>query len=341
MDAPSAMPNSLQPMTVVQVVDLTFRVYREHFIPFIGLVAVITVPLTIITLIAVPPTPTTFNPASASSVGFTLPPEFWINIAFTLILGFIQLVLVNGLITYITSEFHLGRKVGLGEALTAGISRLGTLALGIFYFGLLFIPALFILGALTVLCGLVVFTLPVVLYLGIALYFFIVPVLMLENVGASFGISRALALGKARFWRALGLFILIYIITLIITIVLGVVVGFVTVGTSQPGSLVDPGFVTLTTIAQTIVNILIIPILPIAFTIMYYDTRVRLEGLDIALAAVGTPDPSPADVESPRPTEPILAGRDIGNIALLAVGVIGVTLAFGALGMGLTGLLLQ
>ena len=42
---------------------------------------------------------------------------------------------------------------------------------------------------------------------------------------------------------------------------------------------------------NTIIDVFIAPIWPVALTLLYYDTRVRVEGLDIALRTVNVPDP--------------------------------------------------
>jgi hypothetical protein len=42
--------NPLVPRRLVEVIDRTFRIYRENFIAFIALVALVTVPVTLVTL---------------------------------------------------------------------------------------------------------------------------------------------------------------------------------------------------------------------------------------------------------------------------------------------------
>jgi hypothetical protein len=69
-------------------------------------------------------------------------------------------------------------------------------------------------------------------------------------------------------------------------------------------------------VLQAIVSIFLAPVLPVALTLMYYDTRVRVEGLDIALQSVGKPDPRPADVMSP-PAHGFMTGRDYGNVGIM------------------------
>ncbi|RPI96212.1 MAG: hypothetical protein EHM39_11055 [Chloroflexi bacterium] len=57
--------------------------------------------------------------------------------------------------------------------------------------------------------------------------------------------------------------------------------------------------------------------MPVGLTMMYYNIRTRVEGLDLALAAVDKPDPRPSDVVSPEPEYGWLTGRDLVNIVIL------------------------
>jgi hypothetical protein len=62
----------------------------------------------------------------------------------------------------------------------------------------------------------------------------------------------------------------------------------------------------------------IAPVLPIGATPAYYDARVRLEGSDITLQAVGRPGARPSGMESP-PASLRLVGRDDINTLILTV----------------------
>jgi hypothetical protein len=51
---------------------------------------------------------------------------------------------------------------------------------------------------------------------------------------------------------------------------------------------------------------------------MYYDTRVRAEGIDIAFAIAEAESPNPADLFSPPPVGRILSMDDARNVVILA-----------------------
>ncbi len=309
--------DALIPHRVVEIIDRTFRIYRDNFITFVGLAAVVLVPLTLFNNGA---TSTAQNDLSIGG-GFgttqSLSPEeinqVLIGLLITIIGAIIQGVILNGPITSIASENYLGRRQSIGEAFAAMQSRFVPLGLGLFLFGLVIGILAFIcfLGAALIVCP--ILGIPVVFYLAIAGFFYIVPILTLENVGASFGISRALALGKARFWPSFGLVAGITLIVFIITAAIGALAG-VLLGVSGG---VFSASSTPILLLNLVLTIFAAPIQPIALTLMYYDTRVRVEGLDIAMGSVTRPNPTPADVASPPSTGPLLKGQDFVNILIL------------------------
>jgi hypothetical protein len=333
---------SLAPATVIELLDRTFKIYRENFTSFVGLVAAVTIPVSIITLIS-----TLFLTESMRKAGFDLsqfsdptsPPRFTpgdtaaLNnlfgqifgfAAFLIIIGlisaFIQGVLINGPLSYIASESNLGRKVSIGEAFRAARSRFGALASGLLvYYLILFM--LFVLLGLSVfvffLCGLAP---GIVLFIGFSLYAFLTPVLVLERVGPLEGISRAWALAKARFWPTFGLFILVIVITYLLSIAFNFVSSLISRGGVGPANFTTATIIQ--TILQAVTTIFIEPILPIGFTLMYYDARVRLEGLDIALQNVETPEPRPADLPSPPAPGETFGRDDFINMGIVAFGTL-------------------
>jgi hypothetical protein len=173
---------------------------------------------------------------------------------------------------------------------------------------------MFVAVVLASVCIVPLIALPVVLYWGLSVYFFIVPVLILERVGILASIRRALILGKRRFWQNAGFTFGIWTITLVLTFAFSAFVLFV-VESADEDSLLGVG-------VDLAIQIFITPILPIGLTLMYYDTRIRTEALDLALEAVDTLNPRPSDLPSPETRERLLTSKDVGNIIILTVIVI-------------------
>jgi hypothetical protein len=324
----NTLSNSLRPRTVLEILDRTFRIYRENFWRYAVLVAIVTVPLSIINLIAaqsylgqLQTQELSFAQRQAATNNFTL-----LVSLVTIAIAIVQGVLINGTLTFMASEHHLGRSITIAEAFRHSRSRFLTLFVALFIFYLL-IFVLAVVSALTVTCLIGILGFGFLAYIGLSINAFLAPTIMLENVGIFEGINRSFGLAKGRFWSVFGMVSLIFIITVVLQLAFTVLQQLFSqqvVGTAslQGGDLVG-------TIIDILITIFIAPITPIAFTIMYFDTRIRFEGLDIALVALGKPDARPSDIFSP-PAASALKGRDFANILILIVGTVVVFVVLGA-----------
>ncbi len=336
----TASVSPLQPASVPQLLDRTFRIYRENFLPFFGLVAVVTIPLTIFELVSQlwmnsqlargafggAQSSARMNARMAESFLGEFANLFALTLIISAIVAIIQAVLVNGVLTYMVSERYMGRQVTLGEAFRAVRGRLPKLGIGLVVFYLIMGLVVAGLAAVFFACGL---GLGAIVYLGIALYAFLTPVLILERTSLGLGLKRAWILGKARIWPVAGLIIVVTILTSIISFAALFSQQMVTTGTIATTSFTSDQV--LQTVVQMVIAAFVAPVLPIGLTLMYYDTRVRLEGLDIALNSVPAPEPRPADVISPDPTPGwFMSGRDFTNLGIFAVGgLVLIALLFG------------
>jgi len=126
---------NIPPMTVTQVIERTVAVYRDHFVQFIGMVAIVLVPLTVANLILTSDASAALTEMPDGTLQFDIPPDFWLSVIITIVTLVIQGIVINGVITYVTSEYYLGRRISIGEALSAASGRMGTLALGMIVLG--------------------------------------------------------------------------------------------------------------------------------------------------------------------------------------------------------------
>jgi hypothetical protein len=322
--------------TFLELLDRTFRIYRENFLTLIGLAALVTIPLTVIDLIVSLPvlgSTTNFSTFGQRGMSPELTSALCMFYLVSGVIGLLQFVLINAPITYIASENQLGRRVSIGQAFSATRSRFSNVTFGIILLGVVIFAFAIAVALVGVICPPVFATIGVVVYIYLSTYAFLAPVLVLEDVGTSFGINRAWSLGKARFWMIVGVWAALTVISLVITvaftaaaewIILQVLPRTVSLTTTQ----------VINTVLTTIVGLFIVPLLPIALTLLYYDTRTRYEGLDIALQALGRPDARPRDVASP-PGGAGLNSKDWVNIAILTVGSLVIGLLAGAAVMSL------
>jgi hypothetical protein len=167
------------------------------------------------------------------------------------------------------------------------------------------------------------------------------PVVVLENKSALESIQRAWNLARRRFWPVLGYVIVLGLFSLL---VINGPVAIANIILSQAfQSFGDPVTqIVLTSIIQGLISLVFVllyyPLQMTAFTLIYFDLRVRTEGFDIALltmdpsaAALGAENlPAPAS----QPNERLVTGPELGNFAILTLAGIGLYVFFAAFLMG-------
>jgi hypothetical protein len=301
----------------MEIIDRTFRIYRNNFLAFAGLVALVILPLSLLSS-SIESEPVTYEEGDTWEEYSDATQDRALTVgAIGLLEQFLLAVVVNAAITFIASENLLGRRIPILKAFGQIKGRLLPLGGGCLMVAILFVVLIVIIGVLADACILPVLLLPFLLYYGLALYFFLVPVIVLERAGPGLGTNRAQYLGRVRFWPTLGFAFVIWLVMLIIRSALGSAGLLV-------GSATFEGASTLNTVLSLAVSIFILPIMPIGLTLMYYDARIRVEGLDFALQSVDSPEPRPSDVDSPYPAARLITGRDIVNTILLTILVIAV-----------------
>lgn len=311
---------------VIDIIDRTFRVYRENFVAFVALVALVSVPITLLDLFA-RGGQTVDDLAYYDNAGEWLLDWMAANIGSVALWVTSELMLhifTFGVIAYMTSENNLGRKVSVIAALRATSRKFFKLALAwmVIIFALIVLAVSMIFsGAMFILPWLFF---PAVFFYGLCAYVFVVPVIILEDVPLLTSVVRAVTLAKMRFWRMFGFAIGLWLITWVVSIAFGFFTEFL-LGAASSRSVI------LVTI-NALIDMLTTPVLPVGLTLLYYDARIRVEGLDIALRLTPSPEPQLSDVISPRPGESIVVTRDVRNIVIF-------TVALGVLSCSLFGLL--
>ncbi|HRL10492.1 MAG TPA: hypothetical protein PKX07_01340 [Aggregatilineales bacterium] len=229
----------------------------------------------------------------------------------------VQTILIFGLTTRVASEALHGRRIGIGEALNGIGSPL------IAYAGAYLVAYLvaFGLGLVGGILSAFLIGIPIIgaaLYVGVVMTFFLAPVFVLENTPFADGMRRAWTLGKSRFWSNLGLTLMIALIVGLISLLIGtlapVLVGNVSVTADNWESTYFSAV-----LLSTLFNAIFIPLTPIALTLKYYDTRVRLEGIEVTLDILQRPNPRPGELPAPAPVGPWLDRADYTNVALLSL----------------------
>ncbi|MCP4415647.1 MAG: hypothetical protein GY805_03430 [Chloroflexi bacterium] len=281
----------LRPLTIGQLFDRAFRLYRNNFLTFLGIVALTQIPLYIFQIIL------TTSVSSASGLDPTNPLELFQGPALilsiiTFILSIIFTQIGAAALTKAISDSYLGRTISIKET----FQRLGRswfiLISSLLWAGLVFlgiaIPLMvvFIIPCIGQIVGVIgIFALAIV---GNVIVSLIPPVVVLENSGARDAVKRAWELGRKRFWWIFGyLFLLgllfslvvqgpVFLITFLFETVLGNTSLLIQNIISQSATLALTAF--------------FLPIRLAAITLMYFDLRIRFEGFDLMVLASGDQD---------------------------------------------------
>jgi hypothetical protein len=285
-------------MPLPELLDELFRLYRRHFSLIVGVALLVALPGLVWTLVT-----GTYRLNSASyanlfvTSGSSTP--VFNSQQFSNLVGPILLGLLGGLILLpfsvgavyrAVTDVALGRPATIGSVLRETLARYWPL-LGLIGLVLLMVIGWFIaeiIGfVLLVIPGLAVFCAAV--YLAVR-WSLAVAAMMAEDVGPIRGLGRSWNLVSGQWWRTFGILLIVWIMQLIITyglvILFGLIAALVTTGDFQ---------LAVAQVGGTLLSALVSPIATIAITLLYFDLRVRKEGLDLdQLAQQTSPGPAPA-----------------------------------------------
>jgi len=334
---------TLRPLRLGELLDRAIRLYRGNFLTFIGIIALVLVPSQVLQTAA-----SALMNGSLTTGSFSTPDElftnygYWIGILSTLVLSLVQWVLVQGIatgaLTRAVADNYMGKKTGVLDAYRGIGSSWITLVAALLFLGIIIIG----LGIWSIVPCIGWFTgLGMMLFVTAVINPLVPPAVVLEKQQPIEAVRRAWSLARRRFWPVLGYVIVLYLFSLI---VVNGPVAIVSVGLVQIfGSFSDPTLqAVLTAIIQGLVSLvtmlLYYPLQMTAFTLIYFDLRVRTEGFDLAILtmeAAGSTDLSEAmTAPVPQANEPLITGPEVGNFAILSLAGLGLYILFFAVIMG-------
>ena len=281
MSAPSYTPQ-LRPLSVGEMLDAGFRLFRARFWTLILCVLVPVAPLTIVaTAVQASVDPNAFDIDTTESV------DGGTALAGTLVASLIQFAaaaLAIAACFKVISAAYLGEQAGVAESLRYALGRL--LPLIIAYF----------LVVIIVVLGLLALIIPGI-WLAVKLSM-VFPAVVFEREGPFGAIGRSWSLTSGNWWRVFATLLVVFLITTVLQLVLsGVVVGLFGAGASELAVAIVLTLVNLLTLAVTY------PLWASVTSVVYYDLRVRNEGFDLQLLAQGM-GAEPARFES-APERPL------------------------------------
>jgi hypothetical protein len=259
----------LRPLTLMDVLDESFRLYRANFPLLAGLAIGLVIPLLAIQLFsgAYSGLGILFdafsNPSSVTPL--VQPPNPFV----TLLQYPVQLALVPfqaGALFAAAVAIVLGTPVSIGSVLRAVLKR---------YWALWAISLLYGLASLGLLC------LPLGIWLLTRLSMMI-PVLFTEMAPASTAIDRSWRLTDHAFWRTFALLLLSLVLAYVVQAALAGV--FVSTAAIFPGLTTGLRVILIVGLASLMTQ-LVQPLVVMAITLLYFDLRVRKEAFDLELMA--------------------------------------------------------
>ena len=274
----------LRPLSVGEILDRTFTLYRQHFLLFLGISAI---PHAILLIPNVAQVFFTIPSRISLEGGQRLTPAFGVTtVVFVLIgaiLGVIVYLLSQGAAVTAVSELYMGRQITISESFRRVRSELGNLFL------------VMLLSGLAVFAGFILLIIPGI-YLMCRLLVCI-PVALIENLSPTTALERSFELTKDSAGRAFLILLLYFALTYAAVILLAMpfqmMVAF-TVAKHNPEMM--RLWLVLGQIGATTATVLVQPVLIIASAIMYYDLRVRKEAFDLQMmmSPAGTVPASPS-----------------------------------------------
>lgn len=272
-------PLDLRPLSLGEILDRTFSLYRRYFLLFIGIAGlpqIVVFAFTVVQVTLQQNSPRQFG--ISGSLG---------NVVLSLCVFAVAVLAYlysQGGTVLAVSDLYLGRQVTIAEALSRVRTHLG------FLFGVI------VLNGLAVVVGLILLVVPGV-YVACRLLT-CVPVALIEEKGPMESLKRSWELTKGFAGRSFVIILLYLIIAILASLLVLAPLGFGMQAAAKSGGSLWIWLV-LTQAAQRMVNILVQPILLISTAILYYDLRVRKEAFDIQfMMNPDAPPPPPGSVPS-------------------------------------------
>ena len=257
----------LRPLTLGELLDRAFQLYRSRFALFVAIAAIAYLPLFVAQTITLW-LPNILSVPTLVATG--------IGLLITVVMQMIAVAAANSATIIVVSTAYLERPMTLGEA----YGRVSGVLLRV-------IGIMLVAGIVSAL-ALLLFIVPgVIVFL---MWSLAVPAAVLENADLGESLSRSRHLTEGHRLRVLAIYVLYFILVFALQMGLLVPLGalIAVLVKAHPGpeagataaiSAVNIGSIVL----GYIVNCLVTPILTISLSLMYYDERVRKEAFDIQL----------------------------------------------------------
>ncbi|HZV59651.1 MAG TPA: hypothetical protein VFF42_04870 [Candidatus Eremiobacteraceae bacterium] len=255
----------LRPLSLGEILDRTFTLYRRNFLLFFGITAL---PQLLVLGFNLCQVLFTGRPGTPKVMSGTVIALGIIGALVGFIVYFVAYLFVHGGTVFAVSDLYLGRSTSIGASLRRMRGQAGSL-LGVL-----------ILNGLAVMAASILLIIPGV-YVACRLITCI-PSALLENLGPRASLERSFALTKDNAGRSFVIYLLYFAIFYAMFFLFAFPFMLALAVSAK-----NPALVTLWTmlmqVGGTLATILVTPIFTIASTVFYYDLRVRKEAFDLQI----------------------------------------------------------
>lgn len=257
----------LRPLTLGEILDRAFLMYRRHFLLFVGIAAIpqlLTLALGFFQIFLGP-----LNTARTVGNRTVLMPHFDVTSVLLMllgvVLGLIVYALAQGGTILAVSDLYLGRPANIADSLSRAVGTIWRLL------GTTLLNGLAVGGAMI---ALVIPGIYVACRLIVCL-----PAAVIESRSPGNALSRSWSLTKDYAGRSFVLLLLYFAVAFGVGLLIGVPLGYLT---DERGAL-DHARLLLVfqQLSTVLVSILVQPLLLIGTSIFYFDLRVRKEAFDL------------------------------------------------------------
>jgi hypothetical protein len=254
----------LRPLSIGDILDRTFSLYRRHFLLFVGIAGI---PQLLVLVFSLGQTLFSWNTTDILRGTRNVGTGILVLLVYLVVDIFAYLYSQGGT-TLAVSELYLGRTTTIAESLRNVSGDLWSL------FGLAILSGLSIAG------GLILLIVPGI-YIASRLLVCL-PVALIEKRSPSEALSRSFELTKSFAGRAFVILVLFVVLTYAASL-LFTVPAAIALALRAGGANMIRFWTAVTQVGASIGSILVTPILRIATAVFYYDLRVRKEGFDLQL----------------------------------------------------------
>jgi hypothetical protein len=276
----------MRPMRVGETVDAAVALCRANFKAFASIVAFVTVPLEFLQQLSTRGSYAGFGMVTEPSQNIE-PPSGAVVIA-TVILSIVGVLVVRPFLTAAMiraiSAAYLGEPVNVGEVYRFALHRFRSIVWVLLLQILALVGAgigLVLLGTIFAQLDVIVLTVLVVIGAVVAIAVLYVrwvlgtAVVVVEDARGTKALGRSWELTRSGFWRLVGTLLLASLLASIVGGILEVVPTVI-------GTLVPAGWV-LRAVGGVLSAIVTTPFVTAVTVLLYFDARIRREGLDISL----------------------------------------------------------